>query len=185
MTLPLMPKATAVWLVDNTKLTFEQIADFCGMHSLEVRGIADGEVAGGMIGEDPVASGQLLAETIKACEEDPAKKLKLSPTAREHIATRVKGARYTPMARRHDKPEAIAWLLKFHPYIPDNSIIKLIGTTKKTIDSIRERSHWNISNIQAKDPVLLGLCQQLHLNEMIAKFRPADADNSTDEAQAS
>lgn len=185
MTLPLMPKATAVWLVDNTKLTFEQIADFCGMHPLEVQGIADGEVAGGMIGEDPIASGQLYAETIVACEQDATKKLKLATTAREHIAPRVKGTRYTPMARRHDKPEAIAWLLKFHPYIPDTSIIKLIGTTKKTIDSIRERSHWNISNITAKDPVLLGLCQQLHLNEMITKFRPAGADQSNAESHAS
>jgi hypothetical protein len=185
MTLPLMPKATAVWLIDNTNLTFDQIAEFCGMHPLEVQGIADGEVAGGMIGEDPIASGQLYPETIKACEEDPSKKLKLASTAREHIAPRVKGTRYPPMARRHDKPEAIAWLLKFHPYIPDNSIIKLIGTTKKTIDSIRERSHWNISNIQAKDPVLLGLCQQLHLNEMIGKFRPANMDSQSDSSQAS
>lgn len=175
MNLPLMPKATAVWLVDNTKLTFEQIAEFCGMHPLEVQGIADGEVAGGMIGEDPIAAGQLFEETIRACEEDPKKKLKLAGSAREHLKERVKGSRYTPMARRHDKPEAIAWLIKFHPYIPDAQIIKLIGTTKKTIDSIREKTHWNISNMQAKDPVLLGLCQQLHLNEMIAKFRPADA----------
>ena len=182
MTLPLMPKATAVWLVDNTKLTFDQIAEFCGMHPLEVQGIADGEVAGGMIGEDPIASGQLHAETIKACEEDSTKRLKIASTAREHLKERVKGARYTPMARRHDKPEAIAWLLKFHPYIPDTHIIKLIGTTKKTIDSIREKTHWNISNMQAKDPVLLGLCQQLHLNEMITKFRPSEPNQDSQQA---
>lgn len=176
MTLPLMPKATAVWLVDNTTLTFEQIADFCGMHPLEVQGIADGEVATGIIGVDPLASGQLSKETIEECEKDPAKKLLIAVTARQYLDTRVKGSRYTPRARRQDKPEAIAWLLKYHAYISDAQIIKLIGTTKKTIDSIRERSHWNIANIKPKDPVLLGLCTQIHLDEVVRRTRPADAE---------
>jgi hypothetical protein len=175
MTLPLMPKATAVWLVDNTTLTFEQIAEFCGMHPLEVQGIADGEVATGIIGVDPLANGQLTRDMIEACEQDPAKKLLIAATAREYLDTRVKGGRYTPRARRQDKPEAIAWLVKYHPYLPDAQIIKLIGTTKKTIDAIRERTHWNIANIKPKDPVLLGLCSQIHLDEAVRRSRPADA----------
>jgi hypothetical protein len=170
-----MPKATAVWLVDNTTLTFEQIAEFCGMHPLEVQGIADGEVATGIIGVDPLANGQLTKDMIDACEKDSAKKLLIAVTAREYLDTRVKGSRYTPRARRQDKPEAIAWLLKYHPYLSDSQIIKLIGTTKKTIDSIRERSHWNIANIKPKDPVLLGLCMQIHLDEAVRRSRPADA----------
>lgn len=175
MTLPLMPKATAVWLVDNTTLTFEQIAEFCGMHPLEVQGIADGEVATGIIGVDPLANGQLTRDMIVACEQDATKKLLIASTAREYIDTRVKGGRYTPRARRQDKPEAIAWLVKYHPYLPDSQIIKLIGTTKKTIDAIRERTHWNIANIKPKDPVLLGLCSQIHLDEAVRRSRPADA----------
>ncbi len=172
MVLPLMPKATAVWLIDNTALSFEQVAEFCGMHPLEVQGIADGEVAVGIIGTDPVAGGQLTMEMIKACEADKTKSLLISDRAREHLKTRAKGSRYTPRARRQDKPEAIAWILKHHPYIPDSKIVKLIGTTKKTIDSIRDKSHWNAGNIQAKDPVLLGLCTQVSLDEQVDKFRP-------------
>jgi hypothetical protein len=168
MALPLMPKATAVWLVENTSLTFEQIADFCGMHSLEIQGIADGEVAVGIIGQDPVTSGQLTKEDIEAAEQDPNKELKLNPKARQHLQTRV-GTKYTPRARRHDKPEAISWILKHHPYISDTRIMKLIGTTKKTIESIRDKSHWNINNITPKDPVLLGLCSQTHLDEEIRR----------------
>lgn len=174
MVLPLMPKATAVWLVENTALSFEQIADFCGMHSLEVQGIADGEVAVGIIGQDPIASGQLTREMIEECEKDTSKRLLISDKARSHLKVRTKGSRYTPRARRQDKPEAIAWIIKHHPYIPDSKIVKLIGTTKKTIDSIRERSHWNINNIQAKDPVLLGLCTQVMMDEVVEKFRPAE-----------
>lgn len=173
MVLPLMPKATAVWLIDNTSLSFEQIADFCGMHPLEVQGIADGEVATGIIGEDPVASGQLAQEMIDECEKDEKKRLTINKTAREYLQTAVKGSRYTPRARRQDKPEAIAWIVKYHPYIPDSQIVKLIGTTKKTIESIRSRSHWNINNIQAKDPVLLGLCSQSLLDAAVKKFAPA------------
>ncbi|MBY0355902.1 MAG: DUF1013 domain-containing protein [Rickettsiales bacterium] len=170
-----MPKATAVWLVDNTTLTFDQIAEFCGMHPLEVQGIADGEVATGIIGVDPLASGQLSKETIEEAEKDPAKKLLIAATARQYLETRLKGSRYTPRARRQDKPEAIAWLLKYHPYLSDAQIIKLIGTTKKTIDALKDRSHWNSVNIKPKDPVLLGLCLQIHLDEAVRRSRPADA----------
>jgi hypothetical protein len=169
-----MPKATAVWLVENTSLTFEQIGDFCGMHSLEVQGIADGEVAAGIIGQDPVAANQLDADEIGKGEEDPNYRLKLSTRARENMKQKMKGARYTPVARRQDKPEAIAYIIRHHPYIPDSKIVKLIGTTKKTIQSIRERSHWNINNIKGKDPVLLGLCMQMHLDALVEKHRPRD-----------
>ncbi|MFO1241620.1 MAG: cell cycle transcriptional regulator TrcR [Rickettsiales bacterium] len=179
-----MPKATAVWLIDNTSLSFDQIADFCGMHPLEVQGIADGEVATGIIGEDPVASGQLNEESIKECEKDPNKRLMINAKAREYLQTAVKGSRYTPRARRQDKPEAIAWIVKYHPYIPDSQIVKLIGTTKKTIDSIRSRSHWNINNIQPKDPVLLGLCSQSLLDQMIKKHAPAAPAESAAEGDA-
>ncbi len=189
MVLPLMPKATAVWLVENTTLTFDQIADFCGMHPLEVQGIADGEVAAGIVGQDPMASRQLTPELIRACEENPDKKLMLAETARKHLQAGVKGARYTPRARRQDKPEAVAWLLKHHSYVPDSKIVKLIGTTKKTIQALRDRTHWNINNIHPKDPVLLGLCSQTALDEVIRKYRPAEvlevAQVPDSEAQAS
>ena len=186
MALPLMPTATAVWLIDNTTLNFEQIGDFCGMHPVEVQGIADGEVAVGIIGQDPVASGQLDAEELKKAEADESYRMKMSDKARQHMKQRQKGARYTPIARRQDKPEAIAWLLKNHPYLPDSKIVKLIGTTKKTIDSIRERTHWNINNIRPKDPVLLGLCMQTHLDKLVVKYRPQDGTpvQQTDETDA-
>lgn len=182
MALPIMPKATAVWLVENTALTFEQIGDFCGMHELEIQGIADGEVAQSIIGQDPVAVQQLTREEIEKAEQDPEYRMKLSAKAREHMNQKVKGARYTPVARRQDKPEAIAWIIKYHPYVPDSKIGKLIGTTKKTIDSIRDRSHWNMTNIKGKDPVMLGLCSQVALDALIEKHRPADAisDDSSD-----
>jgi hypothetical protein len=180
MVLPLMPKATAVWLIENTTLSFEQIAEFCGMHPLEVQGIADDDVAIGIVGQDPVASGQITREMLEACEQDPEKKLRLAEKAREYLKTSVKGSRYTPRARRQDKPEAVAWLLKHHPYVPDSKIIKLIGTTKKTIEAIRSRTHWNINNIQAKDPVLLGLCSQTLLEEIITATRPAAEKHAAD-----
>ena len=187
MALPIMPKATAVWLVENTALSFEQIADFCGMHALEVQGIADGEVAAGIIGQDPIAAKQLTREEIAKGEADSAYSLKLEEKAREHMNQKIKGARYTPVARRQDKPEAIAWIIKHHPYIPDSKIVRLIGTTKKTIDAIRDRSHWNINNIKGKDPVMLGLCMQTQLDTLIQKFRPADAEpeESSDNAAES
>ena len=185
MALPLMPKATAVWLVENTALTFEQIGDFCGMHSLEVQGIADGEVAVGIVGQDPVAAQQVLREEIEKAEADSDYRMKLSPKAREHTKQKGKGARYTPIARRQDKPEAIAWLLKNHPYLPESKIVRLIGTTKKTIEAIRERTHWNISNIKPKDPVLLGLCTQTALDEQVEKFAPKQPETTEDTTSAS
>jgi hypothetical protein len=178
MPTPLMPKATAVWLVENTTLTFDQIGDFCGMHPLEIQGIADGEVAVGIMGQDPVAAGELSTEEITKAEKDEDYRMVMSSHALAHMkmsGAKKRGARYTPVARRQDKPEAIAFILKNHPYIPDSQIIKLIGTTKKTIESIKEKTHWNISNIKPKDPVLLGLCMQTSLDAVAAKFRPADA----------
>jgi hypothetical protein len=179
MALPLMPKATAVWLVENTTLSFAQIGEFCGMHPLEIQGIADGEVATGIIGQDPIASGQLTRAEIETGQNDATYRLQLSGSSAALMQKKSKGARYTPVARRQDKPEAIAWILKHHPYLPDSKIVKLIGTTKKTIDSIKQRTHWNINNIKAKDPVLLGLCMQMHLDEMVKKHRPAHLDAQT------
>lgn len=171
MSLPLMPKATAVWLIENTTLTFEQVGEFCGMHPLEVQGIADGEVATGIIGQDPTASGQLSREEIERCEKDPKDRLSLSGEARKFISSKAsKGSRYTPVSRRQDKPDAIAWLLKNHPYIPDSQIVKLVGTTKNTIDAVRTKAHWNTINIKPRDPVLLGLCTQTLLDQVVAKF---------------
>lgn len=188
MPYPLMPKATAVWLVENTTLSFDQIGAFCGMHPLEIQGIADGEVATGIIGQNPMDAGELTKEEIERAEGDEGYRMVMADKAVKHIAmgnAKKKGARYTPVARRQDKPEAIAWIVKYHPYIPDAQIVKLIGTTKKTIDSIRERSHWNISNIKPKDPVLLGLCMQTALDAVASKYRPADhtpVDASEDDA---
>lgn len=170
MTLPLMPKATAVWLVENTTLSFEQIAEFCGMHNLEVQGIADDEVASGIVGMNPVTSRQLTREEIERCEADTSAHLKLSTSTKEYIDTKrkqKKKGRYTPVARRQDKPDAIAWLLKHGPEVSDVQIVRLIGTTKNTIKSIREKSHWNWGNIQPKDPVLLGLCTQGELDNLL------------------
>lgn len=176
MPTPLMPKATAVWLLENTTLTFEQIADFCGMHPLEIQGIADGEVATGIMGVNPIEGGELASEEITKAEKDEDYRMAMSAHAIAHMkraGAKKKGARYTPVARRQDKPEAIAYILKNYPQIPDSQIIKLIGTTKKTIDSIKERTHWNIANIKPKDPVLLGLCMQSHLDAVANKFKPA------------
>ncbi|HTS92512.1 MAG TPA: cell cycle transcriptional regulator TrcR [Stellaceae bacterium] len=158
MALPLMPKATAVWLVENTALTFEQIADFCGLHALEVQAIADGEVAAQMQGLDPVANGQLTTEEIKRCEQDPAARLELAKEALPEPLVKHKGPRYTPISKRQDKPDAIAWLLKNHPELSDGQISKLVGTTKPTIAAVRDRTHWNSPNIKPRHPVALGLC---------------------------
>ncbi len=169
MALPLMPKATAVWLVDNTTLTFKQIADFTGLHELEVNGIADGEVAIGVKGFDPIANRQLTADEIKRCEDDPKGKLQLWHNPAAEGETKRRGPRYTPLSKRQDRPAAIAWLVKFHPELSDGQISKLVGTTKPTIQSIRERTHWNISNIQPVDPVALGMCKQIELDAAVAK----------------
>lgn len=167
MTLPLMPKATAVWLVENTALSFEQIAEFCGMHSLEVQGIADGEVSGGIRGLDPIANGQLSMDEIRRCEGDPKARLEILGTAKQYITQKTKGSRYTPVARRQDKPDAIAWLIKNFPLMTDAQIAKLIGTTKNTIQAVRGKTHWNSGNIKPRDPVLLGLCTQTHLDAAV------------------
>ncbi|HQT64158.1 MAG: cytoplasmic protein [Acidocella sp. 20-57-95] len=167
MSLPLMPKATAVWLIDKTALTFAQIADFCGMHPLEIQAIADGEVAQGINGYDPVANKQVTQEDIARCEANPELKLKLLPQA-DVSAKKSKGGRYTPVAKRNDRPDAIAFLLRSYPQLNDAQIIKLLGTTKDTIQKIRDRSHWNASNIKPRDPVILGLCKQSDLNDAIA-----------------
>ena len=172
MTQILMPKATAVWLIDNTALTFNQISEFCGLHILEIEGIADGDVATGIRGADPIANGQLAREQIEQGEKDPAYKLRATVFENETLVnrkSRKKGPRYTPLSRRQDRPDAIAWLVRNHPEIPDSQISKLIGTTRNTINAIRDRSHWNIQNIQAKDPVTLGLCAQRELDAVVAK----------------
>jgi len=169
MALPIMAKATAVWLVDNTTMTFKQIADFCGLHELEVNGIADGEVAVGIKGFDPITNNQLDADEIARGEQNPAHKLKLKYNPAAEGELKRKGPRYTPLSKRQDRPSAIAWLVKFHPELADSQISKLVGTTKPTIQAIRERSHWNIANIQPVDPVALGMCKQLELDEAVRK----------------
>lgn len=167
MALPLMPKATAVWLVDNTTLTFEQIATFTGMHELEVQAIADGEVAVGIVGEDPTANGQLTADEIKRCEASAKANLKLSKSDIPKPKVRSKGARYTPVSKRQERPDAIAWLLRHHPELSDAQISRLLGTTKPTINSIRERTHWNTQNIKPQNPVTLGLCNEPDLQKAL------------------
>ena len=166
----LMPKATAVWLIDNTALTFDQIAAFCGLHHLEVKGIADGDVAENMRGVDPIAGGELERAEIKKAEADPGYRMRVAPSKIAHIPQpKRKGARYTPVTRRADKPDAIAWFIRNHPEVTDAQISKLIGTTKNTITNVRDRSHWNSQNIKPVDPVTLGLCSQIELDEIIAK----------------
>ncbi len=166
--LPLMPKATAVWLVDNTTLTFRQIADFCGMHELEIAGVADGEVAIGIKGFDPIVNNQLTADDIKRCEGDPLARLKLVRREKAPPPKR-KAPRYTPVSKRQDRPAAIAWLVRYHPEMENSQIAKLVGSTKPTIESIRNRTHWNIANIQPVDPVALGLCRQVELDAAVQK----------------
>ena len=169
MTKPLMAKATAVWLVDNTTLSFKQIADFCGMHELEVQGIADGDVAAGVKGFDPIANSQLEASEIEKGEKDPSYRLKLKFNPASVGEEKRRGPRYTPLSKRQDRPAAILWLVKFHPELADSQIGKLVGTTKPTITSIRDRSHWNITNITPIDPVALGLCRQTELDAAVQK----------------
>ena len=164
---PLMPHATATWLVDNTGLSFEQIAEFCGLHILEVQAMADDLAGSKYTGRDPLHSGELTQDEIAKGEADETYALKMQRAPVE--VTRTKGPRYTPVSKRQDKPDGIAWLLRNHPEISDAQISKLIGTTRNTIGAIRERSHWNIQNIQPKDPVTLGLCSQRELDAVVAK----------------
>ena len=166
MTLPLMPKATAVWLIEKTALTFTQIAEFCGMHPLEVQAIADGEVAQGIVGYDPVANHQVTQTEITRCEGDTALRLHIL-SANNPVTRRSKGARYTPVAKRNDRPDAIAFVLRNYPQLSEAQIIKLLGTTKDTIAKVRDRHHWNSANIKPRDPVILGLCSQTDLNAVV------------------
>lgn len=185
MPFPLMPKATAVWLVENTSLTFEQIAEFCGLHPLEIQAIADGEVASQMQGLDPVANGQTTAEEIARCQADPSARLQLSAQAIPPQYVKHKGPRYTPVVKRQDKPDAIAYLLKNHPELSDAQISKLIGTTKPTIAAVRDRTHWNSPNIKPRHPVGLGLCTLEELDRAIARSqrgrKPALEETVADE----
>ncbi len=183
---PLMPKATAVWLVENTSLTFDQIADFCKLHPLEVKGIADGEVAAGIKGQDPIARGELAREELDKAQADPSYRMKLAePKVRLPDFGKVKkGPRYTPVSRRQDRPNAILWLVRNHPELKDAQIIRLVGTTKTTIQQIKERSHWNSANLSPMDPVTLGLCSQIDLDFEVgraAKDRPAVAPLEADQ----
>lgn len=166
---PLMPKATAVWLVENTTLSFEQIGDFCVLHKLEVQAIADGEVAAGIIGLDPILNGQLTAEEIKRCEHDPRARLKMVKSDLPQPVARSKGPRYTPVSKRADKPDAIAYLIKTHPELLDAQVARLLGTTKETIAKVRDRSHWNATNIKPRNPVLAGLCKQSDLDAALRR----------------
>lgn len=174
---PLMPKATAVWLVENTSLSFDQIADFCKLHPLEVKGIADGEVAAGIKGMDPITSGQLTREEIEKAQGDTKHRLRLAESrVKLPEQKRVKkGPRYTPVSRRHDRPNAILWLVRNHPELKDAQIMRLVGTTKTTIQQVRERTHWNSASLSPMDPVTLGLCSQIDLDfevQRAAKDRP-------------
>jgi uncharacterized protein len=169
---PLMPKATAMWLVENTSLTFEQIAEFCGLHPLEVKGIADGEVGAGIRGLDPVASGQLERSEIERAQKDPKTRLKLArPMATGIKPPKRRGPRYTPLSKRQDRPDAIAWLLRNFPELSDQQICKLLGTTKTTVNAVRDRTHWKSAEIRPRDPVLLGLCSQIDLDAAVIGAR--------------
>ncbi|MCW8842372.1 MAG: DUF1013 domain-containing protein [Rhodobacteraceae bacterium] len=173
----LHPKATAVWLVDNTTISFKQIADFVGMHELEIQGIADGDVAAGVKGFDPIANNQLTQEDIDAAQNNPMLKLKVKFNAAASGEEKRRGPRYTPLSKRQDRPNSILWLVKFHPELTDGQISKLVGTTKPTIQSIRNREHWNIANMQPIDPVALGLCKQSELDAVVQKAAEKRAAN--------
>lgn len=172
----LMPKATAVWLIENTALSFDQIADFCGLHPLEVQGIANEDVAKGIRGVDPIAGGFLSREEIAKAEGDD--KYRMKPLEQKRIdlpAVKKKGARYTPIARRQDRPDAIQWFLRNHPEVANSKVVKLIGTTKATIDQVRNRTHWNSNNLKPVDPVSLGLCTQIELDKVVLEAAAAKA----------
>ncbi|MEP7239974.1 MAG: cell cycle transcriptional regulator TrcR [Devosia sp.] len=179
----LMPKATAVWLVDNTALSFEQIAAFCSLHPLEVQGVADGDVAGGIMGVNPLQNGQLTREEIEKAEADPEYRMQLLDPKVHVPATKRRGPRYTPISRRTERPNAIRWLLRNHPELKDAQIMRLVGTTKSTIDSVRDNSHWNSTNIQPMDPVTLGLCSQIDLDLEVKRAAAKSGGPASDEAE--
>jgi len=182
----LMPIATAVWLIDNTSLSFDQIAEFCKLHPLQVSGIADGDVSGGVRGIDPITNNQLTRDEIEKAQNDPNYKLKLSRPKTIIAAPKKKAPRYTPVSRRQNRPDAIAWLVKHHPELKDSQISKLLGTTKSTITAIRDKTHWNSANLEPRDPVGFGLCTQIDLDEQVrkaaarrAKMAPAEPEGPT------
>ena len=183
MSKPIMARATAVWLVDNTILTFKQIAQFCDLHELEVQGIADGEVAVGILGYDPVVNNQLDLEELQAAERDPKHVLRLKESPASTGEVKRSGPRYTPLSKRHERPAAIAWLVKNHPELSIGQISKLVGTTKPTIQAIRERTHWNINNIQPTDPVALGLCRQIELDDAVRQTAEKKEKTKGDEME--
>jgi hypothetical protein len=176
---PIMAKATAVWLCDNTTLTFVQIADFCGLHPLEVQGIADGDVATGVKGFDPISNNQLTQAELDSAQANPQHKLKLKFNASAQGEEKRRGPRYTPLSKRQDRPASIYWLVKFHPELEDAQISKLVGTTKPTIAAIRDRTHWNINNLDPIDPVALGLCKQSELDAAVQKANAKRAREGT------
>lgn len=171
MSLPLMPKATAVWLVENTSLSFEQISAFCGLHALEIQAIADGEASFNMVGFDPITSGQLTPEEIKRCEDDMTARLRLKPALTAEDVLGKKKGRYTPVSKRQDRPDGIAWLLKFYPEISEGRICSLLGTTRSMIRSVKSKTHWNSANIKPRNPVQLGLCSQVELDQAVAECK--------------
>ncbi len=179
MAAPLMPKATAVWLVENTALTFEQIAEFCNLHPLEIQAIADGEVGIGIQGLDPIVNGELTQEEIDRCVADPNGRLIQAKTRNPQPRAKPKGARYTPVSKRQDRPDAIAWLLKNYPELGDAQISRLIGTTKPTINSVRDKSHWNAQNIKPQNPVGLGLCSAQDLEKAVIRARKRQGKDIT------
>ncbi len=175
MSTPIMPQGTAVWLIENTALTFEQIAKFCGMHVLEVQALADDQVSAGMIGEDPIQLGQLTREEIERCTKDPTATLTLTPP--KFVVKQKSKRKYTPFIKRQERPDAIAWLLKYYPSMPDSEIASLLSTTKNTVISIRNKTHARMSELRPRDPVLLGFCSQVELDRAIAALKQ-DAENS-------
>ncbi|HWF01412.1 MAG TPA: cell cycle transcriptional regulator TrcR [Caulobacteraceae bacterium] len=184
MTDVLYPKATAVWLVDNTSLTFDQIADFCGLHPLEVKGIADGEVARDIRGADPISNGQLTREELDAAQASPTYRMRAHKSRHaDALKAPKKGPRYTPVSRRQDRPDAIAWFVRNHPEVTDAQISKALGTTKATIDQVRNRTHWNAVNIKPVDPVSLGLVGQLELDAIVKKASEKRRKDDTDRAE--
>ena len=181
MVAPLMPKATAVWLIENTGLTFDQIADFCQLHALEVQAIADEEVAVGIVGIDPTTNGQLTHEEIKRCEQDSALRLEMAEATMPRPAPKTKGPRYTPIAKRQERPDAIAWLLRHYPELSDAQISRIVGTTKTTINAVRDRTHWKGANISPVDPVDIGICTY---EELLAEVQTARKRKERAEARA-
>ena len=176
MTTPLMPKATAVWLIENTALTFDQISAFCGIHILEIQSLADNENSIRIVGFDPIASSQLTLDEIQRCENDPAARLVIRPAISADSVLGKKKSRYTPLSKRQDRPDAIAWMIKFYPDIPEIALTRLLGTTKPMIRSIKSKTHWNSTQIKPRSPVQLGFCSQTELDALIKAYAPKETE---------